>query len=204
MLSWVYLGVGILAGLAPARWFWGRGMQFLDGTQLRSRLALVPVDSQRRRRWWKSPAIWADPLRGGVSGWIFGKGIWQNAEGLGQTGYNLAFYGAFVVVGGFVLWQSLGRLKEKELVGPILFLGGLLAGFWGWVPGMCALAVGILTLLALQSVDAAFLAMAATMATAGWLLIGFGVAWLAGVGICGLPVALAFLLRYRLVLPVRG
>ncbi len=204
MLPWLYLGIGLVAGLAPARWFWGQGVQFLDGTQLRSRLVVAPVDNRRRRRWWKSPSIWVDPLRGALAGWVFGDGVWQNAEASDPTVVRVMLYGAFVIVGSFVLIQSLGRSKQRELVGPILFLGGLLAGFWGWVPGTCAFAVGILALLALQSVEAAFLTMAVIMATAGWFLIGFSVVWLAGIGICGLPVILAFLLRYRLVLPVRG
>ena len=204
MLPWLYLGIGMAAGLVPARWFWGRGVQFLDGPQLRSRLALVPVDNRRRRRWWKSPAIWLDPLRGAVAGWVFGTGIWENTDGVDWLAMNLMLYGAFAVVGGFVVWQSLGRFKDGEIVGPILFLAGLLAGFWGWLMGTCAFAVGILTLLALQSVGAAFWAMAAIMATVGWWLIGFSVSWMVGVGICGLPVTLAFLFRYRLVLPIRG
>lgn len=204
MMLWVYLVIGTVAGLSPPRWFWGRGMQFLDGAQLRSRLALAPVDSRRRRRWWKSTVMWADPLRGAAAGWMLTQGVRPEIEEWARVPYLLMSHGVFAVLAGFVIVQCMGRLKEGEILGPVLFLGGLTAGFGGWVLGACGLAVGLLTLLAAQSVGAALLAMAVTMAAAGWFLVGFGVPWLAGVGLCGLPLAWSFFSRHRLVVVVRG
>lgn len=205
MLLLVYLFAALALGALPARTFYGRGMMYVDGAQMRARFMMAnPGDNRRRRRWWKSLSIWVEPLRGLLIGWLLCRGVRAEAYELDRSLYVLAKHGALACALVITLWQTCGREKENETLAPVLLICGLLVGGFGGVMGISAMAVGLLALFATQSVGGTLWAMAATTAAAGWFLIGPGVTWLVAVSICLIPWARSFLLRQRVVLALRG
>lgn len=180
-------------------------MLIMDGAQMRARYStLNPGDNRRRRRWWKSPAIWLDPVRGWLAGWALRRALAGAAESMEQGPYLLLQFGGYVGLLGLVVWQTCGREREGETLTPLLFIGGVLAGVYGWLPGVSVVAVGLLGLVSTQSLAAALFVMAGTMAGIGWFIIGFGPAWLVAIAVCLAPWAKSFLLRHKLVVAMRG
>ncbi|TAG26182.1 MAG: hypothetical protein EAZ36_07660 [Verrucomicrobia bacterium] len=205
MSPWIYLAITLVAGGLPPRLFWGRGMLLMDGAQMRARYSMLnPGESRRRRRWWKSPAVWLDPARGWLAGWALCSAYIKGAESMEHGPYLLLEYGGYVGLLALVAWQTCGRERERETLSPLLFIGGVLTGVYGWLPGVSALALGLLSLVSTQSLPVALFAMAGTMAALGWFLIGFGPSWLIAIAVCLTPWAKSFLLRHKLVVAMRG
>lgn len=205
MSPWIYLAITLVAGALPPRLFWGRGMLFMDGAQMRARYSMLnPGDNRRRRRWWKSPAVWLDPVRGWLAGWALCCAFMTGGETMEQGPYLLLQYGGYVALLALVAWQTCGRERERETLSPLLFIGGVLVGTYGWLPGVSAVALGLLALVSTQSLAAALFVMAGTMAALGWFLIGFGTSWLIAIAVCLTPWAKSFLLRHKLVVAMRA
>ena len=180
-------------------------MLIMDGAQMRARYStLNPGDNRRRRRWWKSPAVWLDPLRGWLAGWALHRAFSTAAQTMEHGQYMPLQYGGYVGLLGLVAWQTCGRERERETLAPLLFIGGVLSGLHGWLPGVSVVALGLLGLASTQSLAAASFVMAGTMAGMGWFLIGFGPKWLVAIAVCLVPWAKSFLLRHKLVVAMRG
>jgi hypothetical protein len=205
MMLGIYFLVALVLGGLPARLLWGRGILMVDGAQLRARLSMGnPGDHRRRRRWWKSAAIWGDPLRGAAMGWLLMPGLMAQAEQLERGQFLALKFAGFLLMLGGVWWQSSGRGKDALTPAPLLFLGGLMAGAFGAVVGLSALAIALMALFASQSVAVALFAMAATTACAGWLLIGPSATLLLATLLALVPWIKAFVLRQKLVVALRG
>ncbi|MBC8010369.1 MAG: hypothetical protein H7067_09760 [Burkholderiales bacterium] len=205
MSPWIYLAITLVAGALPPRIFWGRGMLFMDGAQMRARYSMLnPGDNRRRRRWWKSPAVWLDPARGWLAGWALCRAFIKGWESLAQLPCMLLEYGGYVSLLALVFWQTCGRERDKETLTPLLFVGGVLSGFYGWLSGLSTVALALLTLISTQSIAAALFAMAGTMAALGWFLMGLCPAWLVSIALCLVPWSKSFLLRHKLVVAMRG
>ncbi len=212
MSPWLYFAIALVAGGIPSRWLWDGRMLFVNGVQLRTRLLMTnPGDNRRRRRWWKSKALWLDPVRGAVAGWCLSDGEWKLLETLEPAAGKVVYFAFLLVPLAMVLWQTVGREKEKECITPVLFLVGMIGGFYhlvggsyGWVLALSTLGVGALTLMAMQSVEVMLFGMAATLLGIGWFLVGLGVEWLHLPAICLVPFARSMILREKLVLAFRG
>ncbi len=205
MPLWIYFAIALIAGALPARVLWGKGMMFMDGIQLRARFNMLnPGDNRRRRRWWKSPSVWVDPARGWVAGWYACHGAWKAWETMGYWPCVIIEYGTYLGVMGLVLLQCTGREDQKETLTPILFIGGLILGYFGWVPGASVITLGLLGLISLRSLPGALFVMAGTTAAVGWVFIGVSPIWLVAISLSLIPWAKSFLLRHRLVIALRG
>ncbi len=212
MSHWLYFLIALVAGGVPSRWLWDGRMLFVNGTQLRTRLLMTnPGDNRRRRRWWKSKALWLDPVRGAATGWCLMTGEWKFLATLESPTARLAYFAFLLVPLGMVFWQTFGREKEKECIVPLLFTVGLIAGIYhpvgggfGWVLGLSCLAVGALVLMAMQSVEIMLFGMAATLVFMGWFLVGLGADLLLLPAICLLPFARSQVFKEKLVLAFRG
>lgn len=205
MMLGLYFAAALVLGFLPAQLLWGRGILMVDGAQLRARLSMGnPGDHRRRRRWWKSLAVWLDPVRGAAVGWVLVAGLRAESGELERDAYVALKYASFLILFGSVWWQSGGRGKEGLTPVPLLYLGGLVMGGFGPVIGVSALALALMALFASQSITLALMAMAATTAGAGWLLLGPGTTLLVATVLSVLPWVKAFVLRHKLVLALRG
>lgn len=204
-MLFLYFTVALVLGFLPGKLLWGRGILMLDGAQLRARLSMGnPGDHRRRRRWWKSLALWLDPARGAAVGWLLVAGVRGEAGDLERDAYLALKYASYLMMLGAVWWQSGGRGRDELTPAPLLFVGGMIAGAFGPVVGVSALALALMALFASQSVAGALAAMAVTTAGAGWLLVGQGATLLVAATLPLVPWAKAFALRQKLVLAFRG
>ncbi len=205
MMLWLYLAMAVALGAVPARVFWGRGFLFVDGQQLRARFFMAnPGDNRRRRRWWKSLALWVEPARGVLIGWLVARALRLETGDLDRSAYmalKLACHGLLLAV---ALWQTCGRGRDGQTLAPILLIGGLLAGGIDCLLGVSATVIALLVLFAAQSVSLALMAMAGTTLAAGWLLIGPGPTLLVATALGAVPLVRSFALRQPLVMALRG
>lgn len=205
MPFWIYLVVAVLVGAVPARWLWDGRMIFVDGNQFCTRIVMHnPGDNRRRRRWWKSKVIWVDPIRGAAAGWGLAQGgnLW--AESVGFPFAKYIVYGGLALLVLLVAGQTLGREKEKECIVPVLFVAGVIGGYFGWLFGLSFLAIGILALMGTQSLAFMLFAMVGTLAIMGGFMLGVGANLLFALCLPGIPLVRMILLNHKLVLAIRG
>jgi hypothetical protein len=197
--------LGLLLALLPPSWAWGRGMQFLDGEQWRGRRIVAQGDARRRRRWWKSASVWAEPLRGLIIGYAVQQGLdgLCGEELLPMQRRAILFLGHGLLA-LTVLRACLGRGERRETLAPLFLVGGILAGAFHPLAGLCAFALSVLVAYTAGSLVAALFVMAVTMSLLfGGIFSRPSSAWLVATVLPLIPVIFAWLRHHRLVLPVR-
>ena len=201
----VYLVLALTLGMLPARMFSGRGQLFVDGPQLRARFFMAnPGEYRRRRRWWKSAAIWIEPVRGVLIGWLVARALMLENTELDRETYIALELGCYCMMLFIVFWQTCGRGREGQTLAPVLLIGGMLAGGFGLLIGLSATVLALLALFATQSIALGFTAMAVTTLASGLLLIGPGLILLTATALGVVPLAKSFLMRQPLVVAIRG
>ena len=63
-IHWIYLILGLGFGLIPPLKLLNTECRFLPFDELWHRVVRPPQDGRKRRRWWKLPLVWIDPVRG--------------------------------------------------------------------------------------------------------------------------------------------
>lgn len=164
VINWVYLMVGLLFGLIPPMRLLNCECRYLIFEELWTRVLRRPEDSQRRRRWWKLPLVWIDPVRG----YVVGTFLAQAFKAAPKSTFVQAQIPVLALL-GCVMWvlavQTAGRERERESLSPAGFMAGMMLAMLPPTVAVGAIIIGGATAVALQSYTYGYLA--AGLATAG-------------------------------------
>jgi hypothetical protein len=176
--------------------------RYLTFDDLWARVIRPSERAQKRRRWWKLPLLWIDPLRGYVVGGFLFEAFRpeRGASGLERMSI-LALSGALLLL---TLWaQSLGRKGVRETVSPAGFLAGILVAILPLTVSIPVLVLGAAAASASKSYAVGYFA--AVVATLGFGFVFMGKSPMLGIVVCitGFPLLINWLRRSQLVTPVR-
>lgn len=202
VIHWIPLLCGLFFGLIPPRLLITSECRYLRFEALWERIANPNKTKQRRRRWWKLPMVWIDPVRG----YFVADQLCQAFRSSPTaTGAQLALPLVFTFISlWIVLWvQTSGRQLYDETISPTGFLGGMMVAMLPLVVALSAIALGASTAVVMKRFAAGYLI--AVLATAG---IGFlflkSSPWLAVYALLvGAPLFVSWIRRSSLVMPVR-
>ena len=202
LIHWIPLLCGLLFGLIPPKLLINSECRYLRFDAVWSRVALANKTGQRRRRWWKLPLVWIDPIRGYFVATQL-SGAFDYADGA-RAMQKILTLAATAFVLFLVLWvQTSGRRNEGETVSPSGFLAGMMIGLLPLVVAISAIIIGLSSAVAMNRFTAGYIM--ATLATAG---IGFlflkTSLWLPVYTILvAAPLLISWMRRTSLVMPVR-
>jgi hypothetical protein len=203
LIHWIPLLCGLFFGLIPPRLLLNSECRYLRFDAVWSRIALSKKSSgQRRRRWWKLPLVWIDPIRGYFVATQLSEAFDYVADATTMQKISSAAATAFVLF--LVLWvQTCGRRAEGETISPTGFLGGMMIGVLPLVVAISAIVTGVATAIAMNRFTAGYLM--ATLATAGFGFLFLKTSiWLPVYTLLvAAPLLLSWLRRTSLVMPVR-
>lgn len=167
VINWINLAVGLLFGLLSPLRLLNCECRFLIFEELWTRSIRPAQDGQRRRRWWKLPLVWIDPIRGYVVGISLAAAFRAVPKATFIQGQLpvLALLAALMLV---MAVQTKGRPRERESLSPAAFMAGLMIALLPFTVAAGAIVVGGATMIALQRYSYGY--WAATLITAG---IGF-------------------------------
>ncbi len=201
IISWGYLLAGLFFAWLPSSILRGPNCRNFQCEQLNRRLA---DKNRRHRRWWKSPAVWIDPIRGYVAVIMLAKALLPVAHATGLAA-NLPLILKLTILSIGVTIQTRGSREKSQLVAPAGYLTGLLLAWL--IPGVsipCVI-LGASSAIAFRRWEAGFIVGSIATLTIGYFFMGgmkIELAWVAGIYMW--PVVLAWFLNRKLVLPVRN
>ncbi|MEN9841571.1 MAG: hypothetical protein RL376_1371 [Verrucomicrobiota bacterium] len=202
IISWFSLLGALLFGLLPARMLINSDCRYFDFEQLRTRLLTKPEDKRKRRRWWKLPLVWVDPVRGYVVATL----LIQAFELEGKPDFitrQLPLVLTFVILAGSVFTQTLGRKDEKESFSPGGFMAGLIVGLVPWMVAVPALLIGLTVTMAMNMYAVGYLGAAVFV---GGLGFAFGVGKTQSAAyaiVVAAPALISWFRQTKLVTPMR-
>ncbi len=205
---------GLALGAIPPRVLYAEGhrhLTLLDARTSGMRRSSDSVGSvggsgRRRRRWWKLPLVWADPLRGYACAIALGYGFAGIDPG-GSAG-AMALRGAqAIVLLGILAWQmERGHQGADRLLAPVGFLLGVCVGYAPWFSPL-GTGVGLLALTAMFALHHfvwGYVIAGAAAVVLGFFLMGLSVSLPIFAAVASSPALYAFLRRKELVFPLRG
>lgn len=199
---WLSLLAGLFFGLIPARLLINCECRYLRFDGVWSRIVTPLKTGQRRRRWWKMPLVWIDPVRGYIAAWMLADAFEpvNQATALERVLPVLVTFAILFVV---VWLQTLGRKDEDETVSPVAFLGGMMFALLPATVALSAIAIGVATTVALNSFAAGYLVAAITTAGIGYMFLGRSLDLLVYTVIVVEPLLINWVRRTSMVMPVR-
>lgn len=202
VIHWIPLLSGLFFGLIPPRLLINSECRYLRFDRLWKRVVSKESASERRRRWWKLPLVWIDPVRGFMTATLLSAAfdLVPNATGLARVGPLLATAPLLVLV----LWtQTRGRVHSGETISPSAFLAGMMLALLPPVVASSAIVIGVATAVAMNSFAAGYLVATVTTLAIGYPFLGRS-PWL-GVYtlLVATPLIINWLRRTCLVMPVR-
>ena len=202
IIHWLPLLCGLFFGLIPPRLLINSECRYLSCAALWERVVTRGKSNQRRRRWWKLPIVWIDPVRGFVTA-ISLVAAFEVAD-KPTAMQKLAPVAATFLVLFAVLWvQCRGRDTDKETLSPSAFLAGMMMGMLPPIVALSAIIIGIATAIALSGFAAGYIVATITTAVLGYVFLGRS-PWLAAYTILvASPLLINWLRRTQLVMPVR-
>ncbi|CAM2916174.1 hypothetical protein [Rariglobus hedericola] len=202
IIHWLPLLCGLFFGLIPPRLLINSECRYLSCEGLWSRVVTREKSNQRRRRWWKLPIVWIDPVRGFVTAMLITTAfeVVDKPTALQKLAPVAATFLTLLVV----LWiQCRGRNTDRETLSPSAFLAGLMLGMLPPVVALSAIVIGITTAIAMTSFMAGYVVATLTTAVIGYVFLGRS-PWLAAYTILvASPLLINWLRRTQLVMPVR-
>lgn len=200
IIHWGYLLAGLLVTFFPGKFLRGSDYRHFEFDQLSRRLA---DKNKRRRRWWKMPAVWIEPVRGYAAAFLIGMSFSLGPEEVEKSVRVMATILPLLILGIGMTVQCSSDRDHSKLVSPIGFLTGLLLGWLPLAVGLLVVILGASSAIAFRRWAAGHLLGAIATGIIGYLLMGprIDVAWAAG--IYAWPVILAWFLRRKLVIVVR-
>ncbi len=202
VVHWIPLLCGLLFGLIPPKLLITSECRYMRFEGLWNRLTNPTKTKQRRRRWWKLPLVWIDPIRGYFVADQLCDSFHASTTATGAQ-LALPLVATFITL-WVVLWiQTCGRQLQDETLSPTGFLGGMMVAMLPLVVALSAIALGASTAVVMKRFAAGYFI--AVMATAG---IGFlflkTSPWLAVYSLLvAAPLIIAWIRRSSLVMPVR-
>lgn len=202
IVHWLPFLSGLFFGLIPPRLLINSECRYLRFDGVWSKVAARNKSNQRRRRWWKMPLVWIDPVRGYVAATLLSEAF--DPVRKASMGQKLAPMVATFLVLFLIVWvQTSGRKNEQETVSPVAFLAGMMFGLLPPVVALAAIIIGAATAVALNSFAAGYLVATLTTAGIGYLFLGRSL-WLPIYTVLvAAPLLISWLRRTSLVMPVR-
>ena len=202
VIHWVYFFTGLVFGLIPPRYLLNSDCRYLTFESLWTRVLRREKDSQKRRRWWKLPLVWIDPVRGYVAATMVNRAF----EAVPKATFIQAQYpvlALLVVVMAVLLVQTRGRPHEPESLSPAGFMAGMMLALLPPTVAIGAMVVGGATAIALQGYSAGYLAAMLLTAGIGFVFMGKSPKLGVLVLMVGAPAWMSWLRGTTLVTPVR-
>lgn len=199
---WIPLLSGLFFGLIPPRSLINSECRFLQFDRLWRRVVIKEAGGERRRRWWKLPLVWIDPVRGYVSAWLLSTAFEPAFESTSlERGLILLATATLLFL---VLWvQTRGRIRAGETISPSSFLGGMMLALLPPVVACAAIAIGVATAVAMKSFAAGYLVASATTLAIGYLFLDRSPCLAVYTLLVVSPLIINWLRRTVLVMPVR-
>lgn len=202
IILWFPLVCGLFFGLIPPRLLLNSECRYLNFESLWATVVRPRHSNQRRRRWWKLPLVWIDPIRGYATAFFLNDAF--QAAPLATTMDHLGRIFVTFLVLLLVIWvQTWGRKGQKETLAPCGFSAGLMLGLLPVVVALSAIIIGVTAAIATTHFAAGYAVAALTTAGIGYAFMG-RTPWL---GACTVlvaaPLLISWLRRTQLVIPVR-
>ena len=187
LINWLPLVIGITFGFLPARFLINCECRYLVLNEFMVRVLERPIEDRRgRRRWWKLPLIWIDPIRGYVVGHHLTQSFDVSPDATGWLArWVPILLGWFLIMAVFHT-QSLGRDKTDESRSPSGFACGFMIPLLGPLVGVAAILLGISSALAFRKYEAGYV-----IAGLGALSLGFVFGAGAVTAFLNMPVVIA-------------
>lgn len=201
-VNWFYLFVGLLFGLIPPLKLIACDCRFMTFETLWTDVLWRQYGASRKRRWWKLPLVWIDPVRGYVVGWFLSEAF-KAAPKSTFLQAQLPLLAFFVAMCAVMIVQTRARPDSRESLSPAGFMAGLMLGMMPFMVAFGALVVGGATAVALQGYVGGYLIAMVMTGILGGALIGTSPKVVVYAAIVGSPVWISWLRRTILVTPVR-
>ncbi len=197
---WGYLICSLTLAWLPGRWLRNDRCREFQCERLIRRFSET---SRRRRRWWKLPAVWIEPIRGYLIVVLLSKALTTSPDATGRA-HLLTLLATLAVLLVGVSLQMPSKRHKASLVAPVGYVGGILLAWLPFKIGPAAIALGAASALAFRYWEAGFLIGGVSCLAIGWCFVGACERLMAISLVFVWPVIAAWLLQKRLVLPVRS
>lgn len=202
IIHWLHLLFGLFLGLIPPKLLVTKECRYLRFDALWARIVNPLKTNQRRRRWWKLPLVWIDPVRGYLVGHLLTR-TFEPAPLATGLAAALPFFATIFAL-SLVLWvQTSGRRAEGETLSPSGFLAGMMVATLPLVVALSAIAMGASTAIVMNRFAAGYIVSGLTTACIGYLILGKSIWVLAYATLVAAPLLISWLRRTSLVMPVR-
>jgi hypothetical protein len=202
VIHWIPLIIGLCFGLMPPRMLIKGECRYLMFEELWTK-ALWPEDkSVRRRRWWKMPLVWIDPLRGYAVAMYIVEAFPKPPSGSTLSPYPM-MAAAAVVMMTCLRVQASGRQHVMETISPTSFLTGMLLVVLPYEVSIPTIIVGAATIVAVRDYLFGYVAAVLCCAGFGYMFMGFNLSLLTPMALIILPLWVNWQQGTRLVVPVR-
>lgn len=199
-ISWGYLLLGLILALFPGKILRGDECRHFNCEQLVRRMT---DKTRKRRRWWKLPAVWIDPVRGFFAAWLLKDALVRNPGAHGLEAQLPTLLPMLILTVGLTV-QTSGNREKSQLVAPAGYLAGLMIGWLPWMISVPAVILGGSSAVAFRRWEAAFAIGSATTLIIGYFFMGKSIPLIWAAGVFAWPMFLAWLTGSKLVLPVRA
>ncbi len=203
IITWYQLLLGLALGLVAPQLLLQADCRYLSFEDLWTRVVRrEPTMTRRKIRWWRTPLVWIDPLRGYLVASLVADGLQLVPEAtaeqkLGELSLTTLIYVAAVWV------QSAVRVKDRETLSPVLFLAGMFVALFPWTVWGPALLLGAASAVAMNGFVAGYFVTALATLGAGYLFTGNLPALATALAMLSVPVMLNWMRSTRLVMPIR-
>lgn len=199
---WISLCLGLLMGLIPPRLLINSECRYLIFEELWFRAFRRTREDGRRRRWWKLPLVWIDPVRGYVVAWMLSQTFEASPEGTSlEHLLTVALAGGLMLIAVWV--QTNGRGAERETLSPSGFIAGMVLCLLPLQVSIAALVMGVAGAMALRGYVVGYLIATTTMAGVGFLFMGKSVVLFSATLLMAAPAIINWLRGSKMVIPVR-
>lgn len=156
-------------GFLPPRFLINCECRYLVLNEFMIRVLERPIEDRRgRRRWWKLPLIWIDPIRGFVAGYYLTQAFEVSPTAVGAFARWLPLVLGWLLIMAVFHVQSLGRDRTDESRSPSGFACGFMIPLLGPLVGVAAILLGVSSALAFRKYEAGYV-----IAGLGALALGF-------------------------------
>jgi hypothetical protein len=203
IIHWLPLLCGLFFGLIPPLWLINSECRYRQFEMIWKRLSKPAEPGQIRRRWWKLPIVWIDPVRGYVTGFLLSDAFRPVHKAVGIEKLLPLIVTASLLL--LVMWvQTSGRGKDSETLSPSSFLAGLMVALMPLVVALSAITIGAATAIAMSGFSAGYFMAAVSTACIGYIFLGRSL-WLPiFTVIVASPMLINWFRRGKLVMPIRG
>lgn len=202
VINWIPLLVALFFGLIPPRCLIKGEVRYLTFEDIWTKAIRPMHGDHRRRRWWKLPLVWIDPIRGLVTAYYVLEAFPKPLRGSGIPPYP--YLSAIAVTLLACLWmQTVGRRATGETISPTGFLAGMITIVLPLEVSLPVLVVGLATIVAVREYAHGYYAAALVGAALGYLSMGANLKLIAPIALILLPVTVNWIRGTRLVVPVR-